>query len=190
MSDTWSYLRPGERFFIDRRRIMNQNPNLYCYVPTFLWIVASRHSIFASKWFEIYTPERWLGKSFKNINLLTILTSLISEKPRIKMLTNISVAASRLSVKLIVSALQWRDFTEVSLVGLARLALFPWPGWKMTMAEDALQPCVWLSPRGADPRVISLGAENVIQNRLLHAATMTRLTQPLTLFGLTPWNRH
>ena len=60
----------------------------------------------------------------------------------------------------------------------------------MTMAEDALQLCVGLGPRGADPGVISLGAENVIQNRLLHAATMTRLTQPLTFFSLAPRNRH
>ena len=100
----------GEKVFIDRRRIMNQNPNLYCYVPTFLWIVASRRSIFASKWFEIYTPERRLSRSIKNVNLLTILTSLISENPRIKMLTNISVAASRLSGKLIFSALQSKNF--------------------------------------------------------------------------------
>ena len=60
----------------------------------------------------------------------------------------------------------------------------------MTMTEDALQPCVGVSPGGADPGVIGPGAKDVIQHRLLYPATMTRLTRPLTLFSLAPWNCH
>ena len=133
-----------------------------------VWTAIGDRSTFASVLFGIYIPR---DKNYNNRRKLdwfiTILTSSISENPRTKIFTKMSVAASRI---VHINSLEndIMKLTGLFTVWLCKLTSFPGPSWGVSATEYLLQFWLRVFSLRSDSVVVSFRAENVINNFLLH----------------------